>query len=386
MTILVVGAGFAGAVYARQLAEAGYRVHVIDMKEHVAGHCHDYMHASGVRVHRYGPHVFHTSNAKVVGWLSRFTDWVPHEHCVVALLGDGRYVPLPINIDTVNAMFGVDLKTAEDLSGFLKSVSETRNPIVTAEDQLYKFIGRRLTDHFYRPYMRKMYQRDLTEIPASVVRRISVRGDSEKRYFPGDAFQALPKDGYTAMFERILGHPRIEVRLGMRFEHAMLSSYEHCFNSMPIDEFFSYRFGELPYRSNRFHTTVVPAAAAPRHAVIDYTDEGAFVREIWWHNLPGHHVAPGPSVVRTVEEPCDYRDNGMERHYPLRLHDGEADAVYERYRRLAAGIASVTFIGRCGTYQYLDMHQVVNQSLAHVGKWCASRSEARQLAALGAKA
>ena len=372
MTILVVGAGFAGAVFARELADAGYRVHVIDQKDHVAGHCYDYVHESGVRVHRYGPHFFHTSNAKVVTWLSRFTDWLPYEHRVVAQLPDGRYVPQPINMDTVNAIFGVDLATAEDLAAFLTSVCAPREPVVTAEDQLYAHIGPRLTDLFFRPYMRKMYQLDLTEIPASVARRIQVRGDSENRYFPGDAFQALPKDGYTALFQRIFDHPRITVELGRSFSPAMLASFAHCFNSMPIDEFFAFCFGELPYRSTRFHTTLVPQAAASRFAAIDYTGDRPFIREIWWHNLPGHHVQPGPSVLRMVEELCDYRDNNLERHFPLRLQDGKADAVYAQYKQLAAGLANMTFIGRCGTFQYLDMHQVVNQSLVHVAKWRAA--------------
>ena len=368
MTILVVGAGFAGAVHARELADAGYRVLVIDKKDHVAGHCHDYTHECGVRVHRYGPHFFHTSNTKVVTWLSRFADWLPYEHRVVALLPDGRHVPQPINIDTVNTIFGVDLANAEDLLAFLKSASEPRDPIVSAEDQLYALMGPRLTNLFFRPYMRKMYQLDLTEIPASVVRRIQVRGNDENRYFPGDAFQALPKEGYTALFERILDHPSIAVELGRSFDRSMIGSFAHCFNSMPIDEFFSFSFGELPYRSTRFHTTVVSGPASC-HAAIDYTDDRPFIREIWWHNLPGHHVRRGPSVLRMVEEPCDYRENNLERHFPLRLGDGKADAAYKRYKELAAGIANMTFIGRCGTFQYLDMHQVVNQSLISACKW-----------------
>ena len=378
MTILVVGAGFAGAVHARDLADAGYRVHVIDKKDHIAGHCYDYTHETGVRVHRYGPHFFHTSNAKVVTWLSRFTDWLPYEHRVVALLPDGRQVPQPMNIETVNTVFGVDLATVEDLAAFLKSVSEPRDPIVSAEDQLYAHIGPQLTNLFYRPYIRKMYQQDLTEVPASVVRRIQVRGNGENRYFPGDAFQALPKNGYTALFERILDHPGITVELGRSFDHAMLASFEHCFNAMPIDEFFSFCIGELPYRSTRFHTTVEPETAASRHAAIDYTDDRPFIREIWWHNLPGHHVRPGPSVLRMIEEPCDYRDNNLDRHFPMRLQDGKADDVYRRYKERAGAIANMTFIGRCGTFQYLDMHQVVNQSLVSAGKWRSTRpSEGR---------
>lgn len=377
MTILVVGAGFAGAVHARDLADAGYDIVVIDRNDHLAGHCYDYTHETGVRVHRYGPHFFHTSNARVVSWLSRFTEWQPYEHRVVAKLPDGQHAPQPINIDTVNAVFGVGLSTPEQLADFLRSVSEPRHPVLTAEDQLYTQIGPHLANLFYRPYMRKMYQLDLSEIPASVVRRIQVRSDGENRYFPGDAFQALPKDGYTALFERMLDHPRIRIELGRKFESAMLSSFAHCFNSMSIDEFFSFSLGELPYRSTRFHTSTVAANAASKHVTIDYTDDERFIREIWWHNLPGHHVRKGPDVLRMVEEPCDFRDNNLERHFPLRLHDGRADALYRRYKELAAGIGNMTFIGRCGTFTYLDMHQVVNQSLAHAGKWRQALASAR---------
>ena len=243
-----------------------------------------------------------------------------------------------------------------------------------AEDQLYAVIGPRLTNLFVRPYMKKMYQLDLREVPASVVRRTEVRASRENRYFPGDTFQALPKDGYTALFERILDHPGVTLELGRPFDHAMLASYDHCFNSMPIDEFFAFRFGELPYRSTRFHTSAVPASMASPHAAIDYTDERPFIRELWWHNLPGHHVRPGSRVLRMVEEPCDHRSNGLDRHFPLRLPDGKADALHQRYKELAAAVPNMTFIGRCGTFQYLDMHKVVNQSLISATKWCSARA------------
>lgn len=376
MTILIVGAGLAGAVYARALADAGHRVLVIDQKNHVAGHCHDYVHPCGVRVHRYGAHFFHTSNTRVVAWLSRFTAWLPYSHRVVARLPDGRCVPQPINIDTVNAVFGADLKTAADLSAFLASVSEPRQPIVSAEDQLYATMGAQLADLFYRPYLRKMYMLDLKEIPASVVRRIRVRETGDDRYFPGDSFQALPKDGYTVLVQHMLDHPLIMLELCRSFEKAMLARFSYCFNSMPIDEFFSFRYGELPYRSTRFHASLIAQRDAQPHVAIDYTDERPFIREIWWHNLPGHQVRPGPSVLRTVEEPCDYRANELDRHFPVRLHDGKADQLHERYKELAAGLTNMTFIGRCGTFQYLDMHQVVNQSLAGAAKWCAARGAA----------
>ena len=299
MKILVVGAGIAGAVHSRELAEAGYHVHVIDKRSHIGGTCFDYVHESGVRVHRYGPHIFHTSNAAVVRWLSRFTKWLPYEHRVVARIADGRHLPLPVNLDTVNAVYGLKLATAEELAAFLRSVRRLRDPIRSAEDHLYSHFGPELTDLIFRPYVRKMYGMDLAEMGAAVVRRLRIRGDREDRHFPGDSFQAMPRDGYTAIFRRILDHPSITLELGCEFERSMLSDYDHCFNSMPIDEFFHASLGELPYRSSRLHTTVEPAEAAATHVTIDYTDAGPCTREIWWHNLPGHHVKPGPNVVRT---------------------------------------------------------------------------------------
>ena len=372
MKILVVGAGFAGGVHARELADAGYLVHVIDRCSHIAGHCFDYVHESGVRVHRYGPHLFHTSNTRVVAWLSRFTEWLPYEHRVVARLADGRHLPIPINIDSVNALFGLKLSSADEMAAHLKSVSQPRDPIASAEDYLYSRLGPELTNLFFRPYTKKMYGTDLADINASVVRRLQIRGDKEDRYFPNDAFQALPRDGYTVLFERIFDHPNISIELDCEFERAMLNSYDHCFNSMPIDHFFHSDLGELPYRSTRFHSTTEAGDVRSTHVSIDYTDASPFIREIWWHNLPGHHVHPGKIVVRTIEEPCDYRDNNLERHFPVKTPDGRFDTRYKQYKERAAAFKNLTFIGRCGTYQYLDMHQVVNQSLANAAKWRAA--------------
>ncbi len=369
--ILVVGAGLAGATYARELAEAGLEIRVIDRRPHIGGNCYDYVHDSGVRVHKYGPHLFHTSSMRVVDWLSRFTQWLPYEHRVVARLPDGGYAPMPVNLDTINAVFGSSLQDADDVARRLKQLSIPRTPVVSAEDHLLSTIGPELTDLFFRPYTRKAWGLDLSDLDASVVRRLQIRTDREDRYFPGDTFQAMPSDGYTAMFERIFDHPRISVETGRAFDPAMLAACDHCFNSMPIDEYFSYAFGELPYRSIRFHLSVESPAADPGHVTINHTDTGPFTRETWWGRIPGHHPSPGAGLVRTLEEPCDYRENDMERYYPVKTHDGRYEAVYQRYNELAGSLGSMTFIGRCGTYQYLDMHQVVNQSLAGVNKWLA---------------
>jgi UDP-galactopyranose mutase len=193
----------------------------------------------------------------------------------------------------------------------------------------------------------------------------------EDRYFPNDAFQAIPVDGYTAMFERIFGHKNIRVALKEKFDKSMLSGFAHCFNSMPIDEFYDYQFGELPYRSIRFHMSRQPAGNSSPHVVVNYTDSGPYTRETWWHNIPLHRPISTGDVVCTVEEPCDYRENDMERYYPVKTHDGRFDMLYQKYKSTAERDCNLTFVGRCGTYQYLDMHQVINQSLAGARKWIA---------------
>ncbi|MBI1251354.1 MAG: NAD(P)-binding protein [Alphaproteobacteria bacterium] len=369
--ILVVGAGLAGAVYARELADAGHTVDVIDRRPHIAGNCFDAVHETGVRIHVYGPHLFHTSNQRVVDWLSRFTDWLPYEHRVVARLPDGGLAPMPVNLDTVNAVFGQALRTPAELQAFLATKAQPRARIESAEDYLYAAIGPELTDLFYRPYTRKMWGMDLSGMDAAVVRRLQIREDRDPRYFPGDSFQAMPKEGYLRAFERMFDHDRISVRVNTAFAPAMLSAYDVCFNAMPIDEYFDFALGELPYRSIRFHRVDVRAEHASSHAVINYTDAGPFTRETWWHNIPGHRVRETDFVVKTVEEPCDYKDNDFERFYPVKTSDGRYDALYAQYADLARKQPNLRFIGRCGTYQYLDMHQVVNQSLAGAGKWLA---------------
>lgn len=367
--VLVVGAGLAGAVYARTLAESGLRVVVIDKRDHIAGNCYDFTDHAGIRVHRYGPHLFHTSNKRVVEWLSKFTDWLPYEHRVKARLPDGRLVPMPINLVTVNAVFGTKAETADEVAAELAKRAIVKGDLNSAEEFLFANIGRELTDLFYRPYTRKMWKMDLAETSADVVRRLQIRTDREDRYFPADIFQALPKDGYTAMFRSIFDHPKIELRLSTCFEDKLAMEFSSCFNSMPIDEYFGFDLGELPYRSIRFISSHHPRPASDYPATINYTDDGPYTRETWWHVLPGHDSEGGGTVTRTIEEPCDYRDNFQERFYPVKTADGRNQALYEAYAARPTRHRDMHFIGRCGTYQYLDMHQVVNQSLRGVNKW-----------------
>jgi UDP-galactopyranose mutase len=372
--ILIVGAGFAGATYARTLAEAGYTVDVIDRRDHIAGNAADRVDANGVRVHRYGPHLFHTNATPVFDWLRCFGAWTPYLHRVRAILPGGGFAPLPVNLDTINAVFDVTLRTEAEAACFLHRVAvpiaEPRN----AAEHLRSRIGDVLTDLFFRPYTRKMWGLELEEMDASVVKRLPVRFDSNDLYFPDDRHQALPADGYIALFEAILAHPAITVELSVDFVPGMERSYDFCFNSMAIDEYFDCRLGELPYRSIRFHHKTVTQWDDQPYSVRNFTDAGRFTREAWWHCLPGHlHQDTGRRTV-TVEEPCEYRDNNNERYYPVKTADGSYQIRYQGYRALADTLPNMAFIGRCGTYQYLDMDQVINQSLAGAGRWLQSRS------------
>lgn len=380
--VLVVGAGFAGAVHARTLAEAGVCVSVIDKRPHLAGNAYDFVGDDGVRIHRYGPHLFHTANADVLAWVHARGRWTVFNHQVRALLPGGDLVPIPINRDTINAVFGTAYQTSEDVQAHLARVSVKAAATRNAAEHLHSQIGVELTDLFFRPYTKKMWGLDLEDLSPAIVKRIPLRTDRDNSYFPTGQTQLMPVGGYTAFFEQLLDHPLIETSLDTAFDIGMLADVDHCFASLPIDEFYRFDEGELAYRSLRFHHRSATAAevngsapqAAPRdYAVINYTDTGPYTRETAWHVLPDHLCVDTGRRTLTREEPCDYRDNHMERYYPVKTADGSNDDVYRRYvERSRADAAQITFIGRCGTYRYLDMDQVISQSLASARVWLAA--------------
>lgn len=323
--ILIVGAGFSGAVIARRLAEAGMRVDMVEKRGHIGGNAWDSENRHGIRVHRYGPHLFHTNNRKVFEWLTRFTEWVPYRHRVKAMLSDGRLVTLPVN-------------------------RETRS-IVGEEN---------LVDTFVRPYSEKMWGVPLEALDPHVLRRVPFRDDLNEFYFPDDEFQFMPLNGYSAMFQRILDHPGIALSLNTSFSKDMERGYDHVFNSMPIDEYHDYRHGPLPYRSIRFHHVDLPMPRLFDVSIVNFTHRGPYTRLTEWKNLPNHGVNDMFTSL-TYEEPCDYRDNGMERYYPVMDADGSNRALYSKYR--AERSDRVTFVGRLGLYAYIDMHQCVSSAL-----------------------
>lgn len=365
--ILVVGAGFAGAIHARELADNNYTVTVIDKRDHVAGNCFDYHDTSGIRIHRYGPHLFHTSNLKVFEYLSRFTEWVKYEHKVVVKLSDNTHVPLPINIETVNSIFDKSFSDENEVKKYIQSLRLEKRDIINAEDWLYDKIGEKLTNLFYRPYTKKMWDLDLKEISHSVVKRIKFNFSYDDRYFPNDSIQYLPRHGYTNLFHKLLDHKNIKINLSTPFDKSILTDYDYCFNSMPIDEYYDFQFGHLPYRSIKFEHDILESDCSSGHVTINYSDSSKYTRETWWHNITNHHIEKKNLYIRTKEIPCNYEDNNYERYYPVKTHDDKFGKIYKKYNNLPKD--KLEFIGRCGTYQYLDMHQVINQSMINIHKW-----------------
>lgn len=366
MKVLIVGAGFAGATHARELATRGHQVQVIDKRDHIGGNAFDEV-IDGVRVHRYGPHLFHTNNESVVRWLRQFGDWVEYRHSVRAKLPNDHLTPLPVNLTTLEDVFGEPVPDEAAARTLLAKLAIPIEKPANAEEHLFSTIGRELTEMFFARYTLKMWGVPLSAMDKAVVQRIPLRFDRQNFYFPNDAFQMMPTDGYTGIIQSILDHPNINVTLSTPFEHFISAGFDHVFNSMPIDEYFEFRFGPLPYRSIRFHHT----RELDEHAdipVINFTDSGRHTRRTSWEALPGHKISAEGRLF-TLEEPCDYVDNDLERYYPVKTASGENEERLTKYKELASTYENMTFIGRCGTYQYLDMHQVINQSLMSAERW-----------------
>jgi UDP-galactopyranose mutase len=354
--VLVVGAGFAGAVMAERLAADGNkRVLVIDRRAHIAGNAWDHLDAAGVMIHEYGPHIFHTNSVDVFAYLSRFTRWRPYEHRVLAQVGDAL-VPMPINRTTLNALYGINLKTDDEAAAFLASRAEPVEVVRTSEDVVVSAIGRELYETFFRGYTRKQWGLDPSELDKSVTSRVPTRTDTDDRYFT-DAFQAMPLEGYTKMFERMLDHPNIEVRTGVEFRHVMAEvAYDHLVFTGPIDEYFGFRHGRLPYRSLKFRHETLDQPNAQPVATINFPDEATpYTRVTEYKHLTGQMHG---STSLTWEYPAAKGDP----YYPIPRPENQA--LFKRYEALAAAEANVSFVGRLATYRYYNMDQVVGQALA----------------------
>lgn len=351
---LIVGAGFAGSVLAERIANLrGERVLVVDRRPHVGGNAYDTYTSDGLLYHQYGPHIFHTNSERIFQYLSRFTEWRFYEHRVLAKV-DGLLLPIPINLDTVNRLYKLSL-TSEQLEDFFAARAESVPEIRTSEDVVVGRVGRDLYEKFFRGYTRKQWGVDPSELDRSVTARVPVRTNQDDRYF-NDKFQYMPKNGYTALFQRMLSHPKIQVLLKADYREVRnLIPHRNVIYTGPIDEYFDFRFGKLPYRSLRFeHET----RSEERHqpvAVINYPQTEAYTRVTEYKHLTGQEH---PWTCLTYEYPSDTGDP----YYPVPRDENQA--LYKRYEALASSTANVWFVGRLATYRYYNMDQVVGQALA----------------------
>lgn len=354
----MAGAGFACAVLARELAESGqYRITLYDERDHVAGNCHTTRDGgNGVMIHHYGPHIFNTSRTDVWEYVNRFGKFGAFTNRVKAHTARGVF-SLPINLLTINQFFGKKMSPAEarDFVGALgdQSIREPKS----FEDQALKFLGRELYENFFYGYTKKQWGVEPSELPASILKRLPVRFNYDDNYY-NQKYQGIPLDGYTRIVEQILDHPDIQVNLGQRLEPEMKDSFDHVFWSGPMDGFFNYQLGRLRYRSLVFER-FDESGDFQGNPVINYCEQQVPYTRITEHK----HFAPWEEHENTVcfREFSKFCEPGDTPYYPLRLnHDKE---LLVRYVDLANREKGVTFIGRLGTYRYLDMHVVIGESL-----------------------
>ena len=353
---LIVGAGFAGSVLAERLAsQHGARVLLIDRRPHVGGNAYDEPNEAGILYHKYGPHIFHTNSDAVVEYLSQFTEWRPYEHRVLAYVRE-KLVPIPINRTTLNLLFGLDLKTDDEAADYLASRAEPVDEIRTSEDVVINAVGRELYELFFRGYTRKQWDLDPSELDKQVTARIPTRTNTDDRYFT-DTFQAMPRDGYTAMFKRMLDHPLIEVRTGVDFRDIRNEvDYDHLIYTGPIDEYFDYRFGKLPYRSLKFDHQTLEREQFQQTGTVNYPSADVpFTRISEYKHLTGQQ---SPVTTITYEYPSAEGDP----YYPIPREENQA--LYKKYEALADETPGVTFVGRLSTYRSYNMDQIVGQALA----------------------
>ena len=350
---LIVGAGYAGSVLAERLARgSGKKVLIIDRRNHIAGNAFDHYNEAGILVHKYGPHIFHTNSADVFSYLSLFTEWRPYEHRVRASV-DGQIVPIPINLDTINRLYGLNLNSFE-LQEWFASVAEPRDRIRTSEDVVVSKVGRELYEKFFRGYTRKQWGLDPSELDSSVIARVPTRTNRDDRYFT-DTYQAMPLRGYTRMFENMLDHPNIKIMLNA--DYADIEEWiphRELIYTGPIDEFFNFSYGKLPYRSLEFKHQTFDTPVFQPAPVVNYPNEHPYTRVTEFKYLTGQEH-PKTSVV------YEYPGDGGDPYYPVpRPENAE---IYKKYQALAEATPDVHFVGRLATYKYYNMDQVVAQAL-----------------------
>jgi UDP-galactopyranose mutase len=373
--LAICGAGFSGAVIAHELAQAGHQIVVFDGRSHVAGNCHTERDAqTDVMVHVYGPHIFHTSNEKVWNYVQKFDEFMPFVNRVKAVY-NGRVYSLPINLMTINAFFGKTFSPAE-AAAFMAAIGDKSiTDPQTFEEQAMRFVGKDLYEAFFKGYTQKQWGLHPSELPASILKRLPVRFNYDDNYY-ASKFQGMPKHGYSYIVERMLDHPNITVHLNTLFERSQAADYDHVFYSGPIDAWFGYAEGRLGYRTLDFEVE--------RHTgdyqgnpVINYCNQEVPFTRISEHK----HFAPWEQHEHTLiykehSRLCGEVDTP---YYPIRLVKDKAQLT--KYVELAKAETKTTFVGRLGTYRYLDMHVTIEEALNVAERFLASQASGEQMSA-----
>ena len=350
---LIVGAGFAGSVLAERLASvAGKKVLIIDKRDHIAGNAYDYFNTDGILIHKYGPHIFHTNSKDVFEYLSKFTEWRPYEHKVLASV-DGQLVPIPINLNTINQLYGYNLNSSQ-VEDFFASKAEKVTRVQTSEVVVVSKVGRELYEKFFKGYTQKQWDLDPSELDASVTARVPTRTNKDDRYFT-DTYQAMPLHGYTVMFQKMLSHPNIKIMLNTDYKEIIdIIPHRQLIFTGPIDLYFDYCYGKLPYRSLEFKFETIDSEYYLPTGTVNYPNEQLYTRITDFKYLTGQKH---PKTAVVYEYPRAEGDP----YYPVpRAENAE---IYKKYQQLASTISNTYFVGRLATYKYYNMDQVVAQAL-----------------------
>ena len=358
--ILIIGAGFSGAVIARELAEAGHVVEVIDGRNHVSGNCHTERDAqTGVMVHVYGPHIFHTDNERVWNYVQRFGRFMPYVNRVKTI-AKGKVYSLPVNLHTINQFFNVALRPNEARALIEEKANHEIIEPKSFEEQALKFVGNELYEAFFKGYTLKQWGTDPQNLPASILKRLPLRFNYDDNYF-NHKYQGMPEHGYTEIVQAMLSHPNISVTLGQKLtrdEVRARSDVSHVFYSGPIDAWFDFANGRLGYRTLDFERGEAEGDYQGG-AVVNYGDQEVPFTRISEHK----HFAPWETHESTVyfkeySRECGEKDIP---YYPIRLV--EEKNMLSEYVDLAKRESNITFVGRLGTYRYLDMDVTIKEAL-----------------------
>ena len=355
---LIVGAGFAGSVLAERLARgSNKKVIICDKRPHIGGNAYDHYNEAGVLIHKYGPHIFHTNSREVFEYLSRFTEWRPYQHRVRASV-DGQIVPIPINLDTINTLYGLNL-TSFEVEEFFNKVAEPVEHIRTSEDVVVNRVGRELYEKFFKNYTRKQWGLDPSELDATVTSRVPTRTNRDDRYFT-DTYQAMPLNGFTRMFENMLDHPNIKIMLNCDYREIEKDiPFAEMIYTGPVDSYFDYCYGKLPYRSLEFKHETHDIQVYQSAPVVNYPNEHLYTRVTEFKYLTGQEH-PKTSIV------YEFPKSQGDAYYPVPRK--ENTELYARYKALADRTSNVHFVGRLATYKYYNMDQIVAQALTTYGK------------------